>query len=231
MARKALLLYAVTDRAWVGTTESAQRDPDPAMAGLLRQVEQALRGGVTMVQLREKDLSEEEFLREAREMRALCNRYGVPLIINDNVAIARAVKAAGVHLGQDDTELAEARTALGPNAIIGASARTVEQALRAERQGADYLGAGAVFETDTKEDAKRITRGTLAEICAAVSIPVVAIGGITEQNISELAGTGIAGIAVVRALFARDDIEAVARRLHEAVQQAICRGPKMKTDG
>ncbi len=221
MDRKGLLLYAITDRTWVGTTESAQADPDPARAGLLRQVEQALRGGATMIQLREKDLPEEDFLREAREMKALCDRYGVPLIINDRVEIARATGAAGVHLGQDDTDLAEARGVLGPDAIIGASARTVEQALRAEQEGADYLGVGAVFGTDTKADAKRITRETLAEICAAVSIPVVAIGGITEQNMSELAGTGIAGIAVVHALFARDDIETAARRLYEAAQQAI----------
>ncbi len=221
MDRKDLLLYAVTDRAWVDTEEPAQGDPDPAMAELLRQVEQALRGGATMIQLREKDLPEAELLKEAREMKALCDRYGVPLIINDKVEIARAAGAAGVHLGQDDTDLVEARAVLGPGAIIGASARTVEQALRAERQSADYLGVGAVFGTDTKEDAKRITRETLAEICAAVSLPVAAIGGITEQNIRELAGTGIAGIAVVSALFAQDDIEAAARRLCEPARQTI----------
>ncbi len=221
MDRKELLLYAVTDRAWLGTTESAQENSDLAPAGLLRQVEQALRGGATMVQLREKDLPEEKFLREAQEMKTLCDQYGVPLIINDNVTITREVKAAGVHLGQDDMDLNEARAALGADAIIGASARTVEQALCAERQSADYLGVGAVFGTDTKADATRITRETLAEICAAVSIPVVAIGGITEQNMSELAGTGIAGIAVVRALFAQDDIETAARRLRQAVQQTI----------
>ncbi len=205
-------LYALTDRAWL---------PEPTVEALAGQVEQALRGGVTMLQLREKDLREEEFLREADVIRALCDRYGVPLIINDSVSIARRVDAAGVHLGQSDAGIREARSALGPKKIIGASARTVPQAIRAREEGADYLGVGAVFATDTKRDARRIDRETLEEICRAVSIPVVAIGGITADNVDTLAGSGIAGIAVIRAIFARADIEAAVRELRERTRELL----------
>ncbi len=210
--REDLLLYAVTDRAWL---------KEPTIEALAEQVEEVLRGGATMVQLREKNLPEEEFLREAYAIRALCGRYGIPLIINDNVEIARTVDAAGVHLGQSDTVAAEARFVLGPEKIIGISAGTLQQALSAEAQGADYLGVGAVFPTGTKRDAVEVERETLCEICRAVAIPVVAIGGITADNVTELAGSGIAGIAVVSALFAQPDSEAAACGLRRIAKRII----------
>lgn len=204
--RDNLLLYAVTDRSWLnGETLAAQ-------------VEKALRGGATLVQLREKELDPESFLAEAREIKELCHRFGVPLIINDNVAIAAAVDADGVHVGQSDREAGEARAELGPDKIIGVSVRTVEQAVRAQERGADYLGAGAVFPTGTKTDASGISMETLRDICRAVTIPVAAIGGIHEENIGLLAGSGISGIAVVSAIFAQPDIEQAAARLKEAVE-------------
>ncbi|MCD8366368.1 MAG: thiamine phosphate synthase, partial [Clostridiales bacterium] len=164
-----MLLYAVTDRSWIGD------------GTLSDQAEQALRGGVTLLQLREKMLSGESFFQEAVKIKGLCDRYGIPLIINDNVEIAKKTGAAGVHVGQKDMEAGTVRSILGPDKIIGVSARTVEQAVRAEQQGADYLGVGAVFSTGTKQDAKNISIETLKEICQAVSIPVVAIGGITKD--------------------------------------------------
>ncbi len=207
-----LLLYAVTDRTWL---------PEPGIEALAGQVEQALRGGVTMLQLREKELPQEEFLREAYVIKALCDRHGVPLIINDNVEIALAVDAAGVHLGLSDTGITKARALLGQKKIIGASARTVERAVLAEEKGADYLGVGAVFSTGTKRDAKTIDRETLVMICQAVSIPVAAIGGITADNVAQLAGSGVDGIAVVSAIFAQADIGASARSLREAVENIL----------
>ena len=188
MDRRKLHLYAITDRHWLNgrTLES--------------QVREVLLGGVTMLQLREKTLSETEFLAEANTIKCVCDEFGVPLVINDNVAIAREV-GAGVHLGQGDMELVKARQILGSEAIIGVSCKTVEQALEAESKGADYLGVGAVFPTSTKSDTRTIEHATLVEICRAVRIPVVAIGGITLQNAHELVGTGIAGIAVISALF------------------------------
>lgn len=194
-------LYAVTDRSWIGKGSLAQ------------QVEQALKGGVTLVQLREKDLSEEEFLKEARIIKDLCDRYEVPLIINDNVALAKKIGAAGVHVGQGDMEASKVRKILGDNAIIGVSARTPEQALKAQTDGADYLGVGAVFGTTTKADAKPLDRETLQEICEAVSIPVVAIGGVNKENIWKLKGTGVDGVALVSAIFAAEDIEKECREL------------------
>lgn len=188
MDRRKLHLYAITDRHWLNgrTLES--------------QVREVLLGGVTMLQLREKTLAETEFLAEANTIKCVCDEFGVPLVINDNVAIAREV-GAGVHLGQGDMELVKARQILGSEAIIGVSCKTVEQALEAESKGADYLGVGAVFPTSTKSDTRTIEHATLVEICRAVRIPVVAIGGITLQNAHELVGTGIAGIAVISALF------------------------------
>ncbi len=208
-SKEDMLLYALTDRRWLsGQTLAAQ-------------VEKALNGGVTLLQLREKTLGEDAFYREAIEIKRLCDRYGVPLIINDNVQIAKKAGAAGVHLGRGDSTLEEAREVLGPERIIGASARTVEQALDAERKGADYLGVGSVFPTGTKKDAETIKRETLQAICAAVSIPVVAIGGITADNLEEVAGTGIAGIAVISAIFAQEDIEAAASHLRRLVEGII----------
>ena len=200
-------LYAVTDRHWLrGGTLSAQ-------------VEQALIGGATLVQLREKELDEASFLREAVDMARLCHRYGVPLLINDNVEIARRSGADGVHVGQDDMEAGSARSLLGSSMIVGVTAKTVEQALRAQEAGADYLGSGAVFGSATKLNAKPITREQLAAICRAVSIPVVAIGGINRNNILELAGTGIDGVAVVSGLFAAENIQQECRCLRRLAEE------------
>lgn len=198
-----LLLYAVTDRSWLsGRT-------------LYEQVEEALQGGVTMVQLREKKLTEREFLKEAVKMKELCARYHVPLIINDRVDIALMADADGVHIGQKDLDLCIARAMLGPDKIIGVSARTVQQAKLACEQGADYLGVGAVFPTGTKQDAEVISYERLKEVCEAASIPAVAIGGITKNNLNGIIGSGISGIAVVSAVFAQQDIRSAANALRE----------------
>ena len=202
--RKPLLLYAVTDRAWTGEHT------------LYEQAEAALRGGATCLQLREKDMDMDAFANEAAQIRALCHRYGVPFLVNDSVEVARRAGADGVHVGQRDMPADKVRALLGPGCIVGVSAQTVEQALEAERRGADYLGVGAVFSTSTKRDAAPVSSRTLREICAAVSIPVCAIGGITLENAPTLAGTGIAGLAVVSAVFAAPDIEAAAQALHRA---------------
>lgn len=198
-----LLLYAVTDRSWVGRQS------------LYEQIEEALRGGVTMVQLREKNLDRAGFAREALQIRELCHRYQVPLIINDNVEVALECKADGVHVGIGDTPVSEIRKRAGADFIIGATAKTVEQAQAAERAGADYLGVGAVFPSPTKKNAVRITADALKEICASVSIPAVAIGGISLNNISELEGGGMNGVAVVSAIFAADDIQKTTAELRK----------------
>lgn len=197
-----MLLYAVTDRAWVGKQT------------LMEQVESALKGGATCIQLREKELDEEAFLTEAIEMKALCERFHVPFIINDNVEIAIKCKADGIHVGQKDMEAGKVRALCGDDKMLGVSVQTVEQAVAAEKAGADYLGVGAVFSTSTKADADDVSHQTLKEICEAVTIPVVAIGGIGKANMKELKGTGIAGVALVSAIFAAEDIEAECRELH-----------------
>ena len=207
--RSQLLLYAVTDRAWVGRQS------------LYEQVESALRGGATMVQLREKQLDAEGILREARELAHLCKQYGVPFILNDNVDLALACGADGVHVGQDDLAAAEARRKLGPDKIVGVSAHNVAEALAAVRDGADYLGSGAVFGSTTKTNVHTLPHETLQEICRAVDIPVVAIGGITKDNLLQLAGTGIDGVALVSAIFAAPDIEAECRALRALTLQTI----------
>ena len=211
LTNEMLRLYAVTDRAWLrGRT-------------FLEQVEDALRGGATMVQLREKTLDEDAFLREAIALAKLCHRYGVPLLINDNVEIARRSGADGVHVGQEDMAAEEVRDILGSDMIVGVTAKTVEQALRAQDAGADYLGSGAVFGSSTKLNAKPMTRETLSAITHAVSIPVVAIGGIHSGNILELAGTGIAGVAVVSGIFAAENIEEECRLLRRLAERtAAC---------
>jgi len=204
-----VLLYAITDRSWLnGRT-------------LYEQVEDALRGGVTFLQLREKHLSYDEYLEEAREIKALCDKYNVPLIINDNVDIALAVDASGVHVGQSDMEARKARAKLGPDKIIGVSAHNVEEALTAVKSGADYLGTGAVFGSGTKEDANKISHDVVRDICKAVDIPVVGIGGITEDNLMELKGTGIDGVAVISAIFAKADITAAAKNLKKLTTEMI----------
>lgn len=194
-SKETMLLYAVTDRSWVGKQT------------LYEQVESALKGGATCVQLREKELDEAAFLEEAVALKKLCGKYGVPLIINDNVDIAVKCGADGIHVGQSDMAAGNVRKAVGDKMIIGVSAQTVEQALAAQKAGADYLGVGAVFPTSTKLDASEVSRQTLKEICAAVDIPVTAIGGINKSNISELSGTGIDGVALVSAIFAAENIE------------------------
>ena len=200
-----LRLYAVTDRAWVGEQTLPQ------------QVEAALKGGATCVQLREKDLGDAAILAEALEISALCKRYGVPFILNDNVALARQCGADGVHLGQEDMDPAEARRILGPEAIIGVSAHNVAEARAAVEAGADYLGCGAMFTTHTKKNVHVITRELLTEVCASVPIPVVAIGGIHKDNLLTLAGTGIAGVALVTAIFGAEDIAKECTELREMV--------------
>lgn len=204
-----LLLYAVTDRSWLnGET-------------LYAQVEKALKGGVTFVQLREKALDEHAFLEEAKEIQKLCAQYHVPFVINDNVEIAAQIGADGVHVGQSDMEAGDVREKLGPDRIIGVSAQTVEQAVRAQERGADYLGVGAVFQTGSKADAVEVSHETVRAITEAVDIPVIAIGGITKDNMSELSGTGICGIAVISAIFAQEDIEGAARVLKERTEAAV----------
>ena len=196
-----MLLYAVTDRSWAGKQS------------LFEQVESALKGGATCIQLREKELSDEEFLSEAIGMKELCQHYGVPLIINDNVEIALKCGADGVHVGQQDMEASQVRSRIGPEMILGVSAQTLEQALLAEKNGADYLGVGAVFTTSTKTDANPVAHTVLQEICNTVSIPVCAIGGIDQHNIMELSGSGVDGVAIVSAIFSSDDIRAACEQL------------------
>ena len=204
-----LRLYAVTDRRWLKSRS------------LCAQAEQAILGGVTCVQLREKELAREVFYEEAVRLRVLCSRYRVPLIINDDVEIALAVHADGVHVGQNDMKIAEIRRMAGDGLIIGATAKTVDQALDAQADGADYLGSGAVFGTATKLNAKPMTRQLLGEIAAAVSIPVVAIGGINRENINQLEGTGIAGAAVVSGIFAAQDVQEECRFLRNQIERMI----------
>lgn len=204
-----LLVYAVTDRSWLNGES------------LYSQVEKALKGGATFIQLREKELGEEDFLKEAIEIKELCKRYHVPFVINDNVEIAYKMDADGVHVGQSDMEAGNVRAKLGSDKIIGVSAQTVEQALLAESCGADYLGVGAVFPTGTKSDAVEVDYETLKAICEAVHIPVVAIGGITSNNINELKGSGVSGVAVVSAIFASKDIEAATKELCKKTKEMI----------
>lgn len=201
-----LRLYAVTDRAWVGKLTLPQ------------QVEAALKGGATCVQLREKNLADSSILAEAREISALCKQYRVPFILNDNVALAAQCGADGVHLGQEDMDPAQARRILGPDAIIGVSAHDVAEAKAAVAAGADYLGCGAMFATTTKTNVTALPKETLRAICAAVGVPVVAIGGISKQNLLSLAHCGEAGVALVSAIFAAEDIEEECRELRRLAE-------------
>jgi thiamine-phosphate pyrophosphorylase len=207
--KNSLLLYAVTDRTWLKEET------------LYNQVEKAIKGGVTFVQLREKNLDEESFLVEAIEIQKLCKKHNIPFIINDNVEIARKINADGVHVGQSDMRAGNVRKIIGYDKILGVSAQTVEQAILAEKEGADYLGVGAVFPTGSKEDADNVSYDTLKEICSAVSIPVVAIGGIGTTNIHKLENSGISGIAVISAIFAADDIESAAKNLKELTKKVV----------
>lgn len=207
--KKDLLLYGVTDRTWLDGRDLADV------------VEQSILGGVTMVQLREKDLAHDAFLEEARRIGQICRRHGVPFLIDDDVELAAAVGADGVHVGQHDMEAGIARAKVGPDMLLGVSAQTVEQALRAQAAGADYLGVGAVFPTGTKTDAEAVSYDTLKAICEAVDIPVVAIGGIGPDNVAKLAGSGICGVAVVSALYAQKDPCAAARTLLERTRAMV----------
>ncbi len=196
-----LLLYAITDRSWL------------VEETLTEQVEKALKGGITMLQLREKNMPYEQVRQTAIELKTLCRKYSIPFIINDYVELAKEIRADGVHVGQSDTSVSRARALLGENAIIGATAKTVEQALEAQAQGADYLGSGAVFGSVTKLDAKPMEHALLQSICEAVSIPVVAIGGVTRENVATLKGRGMAGVAVVGGIFGQENIKQAAFEL------------------
>lgn len=209
LKKETLLLYAITDRGFVG-----QRS-------LYEQIEEALKGGVTIIQLREKNLDTQAFIDEAVKVKSLCRRYNVPLIINDRVDVALKSGADGVHVGIEDMPVEEIRKSVPDGFIIGATAKTVEQAKNAENSGADYLGVGAVFPSPTKKNAIRITKDQLKEISSSVSIPCVAIGGINLENVSELSGGGMDGIAVVSAVFAADDIKKAASLLKVKAQAAV----------
>ena len=209
--KKTMRLYAVTDRAWVGRQS------------LYEQVESALKGGVTCVQLREKELPEADFLAEAMEISELCRRYGVPFFVNDNVDIALACRADGIHVGQEDLDAAQVRQRVGDGMMIGVSVHSVEEALEAVKQGTDCLGVGAMFATSTKTDVDVLPMETLRDICKAVDIPVVAIGGIGRNNIRELAETGVDGVALVSAIFGAEDIEKECRQLRKLSEEMVKR--------
>lgn len=207
--KKHMLLYAVTDRAWLSEKT------------LYEQVEEALKGGVTCVQLREKDLDDEAFLEEAKEIRALCRRYNVPFIVNDNVEIAVKCGADGVHVGQEDMAAGDVRSKVGDNMILGVSVHTVEEARKAVADGADYLGLGAIFPTNTKTDVDQMKNEVLRDICNAVDVPIVAIGGLNRGNILKLAGSGVDGVALVSAIFSADNIEESCRELRKLSEEMV----------
>lgn len=207
--RQAMLLYIVTDRTWLGKNS------------MLNQIEDTIKAGATFVQLREKNMPFQEFVREAEEVKKLTDNYGIPFVINDNIEVALAVKADGVHIGQSDMSAQDVRALIGEDKIMGVSAVTVEQALLAEQCGADYIGVGAVFSTSTKLDADTVTYDILKQICEAVSIPVVAIGGICEDNILQLKGSGIDGVAVISAIFAKEDIGKATENMRSLALQVV----------
>lgn len=196
-----MILYAVTDRSWLRGKSLSER------------VEEAIKGGATFIQLREKQISKEDFIKEAEAVKRVTDSYNIPFVINDNVEVALAVNADGVHIGQDDEDLGAVRKNLGPNKIIGVSAHNLKEALKAEENGADYLGVGAVFSTATKKDVINISYEEIKNICSKVKIPVVAIGGISKDNIMELKGRGLSGVAVVSAIFAEENVEAAAKEM------------------
>lgn len=204
-----MLLYAVTDRAFSKNNN------------LIFQVEAALKGGATCVQLREKNLDFESFLSEAKEISALCKKFDVPFIINDNVEIALKSNASGIHIGQKDMPASKVRQIVGKNMIMGVSVHNLKEAKKAEEDGADYLGVGAMFKTSTKDDAEIVSKNTLKAICSATSLPVVAIGGINKENIKELSKTGACGVALVSAIFSAEDIEARCKDLKKLSEETF----------
>lgn len=207
--KKSLLLYAVTDRSWTGEKS------------LFEQVEETVKAGTTFVQLREKNISYDEFTNEAKLIKKICAEYNVPFVINDNVTLAKEVDADGVHIGQDDMSITEARAIIGNDKILGVSVQTVKDAILAEQMGADYLGVGAVFPTNSKSDAVEVSYDTLKAICTSVKIPVVAIGGINKSNIKNLTKSGICGIAVISAIFAEKNITQATKELYSLTKQMI----------
>lgn len=207
--KETMRLYAVTDQAWSNDIT------------LKEQVELAIQGGVTFVQLREKKKSKEEIIQIAREIKQITDKYQIPFVINDNVEVALEVDADGVHVGQEDMKAVEARRILGDKKIIGVSVHTVEEAVEAKKMGANYIGVGAVFPTSTKKNAVKMSNKTLQDICQAVDIPVVAIGGIQTENIMELKESGIDGIAVVSAIFSKKDVKQAAKELRGMVEQIV----------
>lgn len=209
MNKDALSLYGITDRYWLNGRP------------LIHDVQLALEGGVTMIQLREKNLDEESFYREAIEIKDLCKKFHVPFIINDNVELAKKVDADGIHVGQNDMAAQDVRAIIGPDKILGVSTQTVEEALLAQKMGADYLGVGAVFPTGSKDDCWVLSHDLCREICSAVTIPVVAIGGINLGNISKLSGLGFSGISLISAIFGQNDIKSAAMKLKKEVSKII----------
>ena len=205
--KKHMHLYAITDRAWTGEKS------------LYEQIEEALKNGVSCLQLREKNLDEDEFIKEAKKIAALCNKYNIPFIVNDNVNVAIASNANGIHIGQGDMDIKKVRSLVGEKMIIGVSAHTVEEAREAEKNGADYIGIGAVFNTSTKNDVMPVSYETLKSICEAVSIPKVAIGGINKDNISKLKGSKVDGVAVISAIFGAKDIGSATKELSILVKE------------
>ena len=209
VSKETMLLYVVTDRTWLNGNK------------LHEQVEEIIKSGATFIQLREKNLDYDSFVAEGKEIRRITEKYKIPFVINDNIQVALAVGADGVHVGQKDLEAKKCRELIGEDMILGVSAQTKEQALLAEKNGADYIGVGAVFETSTKTDANFVTFETLKEICSCVSIPVIAIGGINEDNILKLKGSGIDGVAVISAVFAAKEKETAVKTLLSLVKEAV----------
>ncbi len=207
--RKALMLYAITDKSWVG------------QLSLVEQVEQTLQGGTTMLQYREKNKSRAEMIAETYQIKKVCAKYRVPFFINDDALLAVEIGADGVHVGQSDMAVADVRSLIGSDMLLGVSVQTVDQAIKAQTQGADYLGVGAVFPTGSKNDADEVSHETLRMICEAVSIPVVAIGGINRDNVEQLAGSGISGVAVISAIFAQTDIFSATKELRKLAQLTV----------
>lgn len=203
-------LYLVSDRSWLKDRSLSQN------------IEEALKGGVSFVQLREKELAQAAFIKEAKDIKALCAQYRVPFVINDDLDVALAVDADGIHVGQQDLAAKLVRERLGEEKILGVSVQTVAEALQAQRDGADYLGVGAVFSTRTKKDADAVSLQTLKAICDAVSIPVIAIGGIDKTNVLKLQDSGIQGVAVVSAIMASDDIYEASQELNDLCEVFVC---------